>query len=64
MVQGVKNLPCSAGDVGLVPSEGSKVPHAAEQLSSYATTTETALERMLQDKRSHRNEKPVHCNEE
>ena len=36
MVQGVKNLPCSAGDVGLVPSEGSKVPHAAEQLSLHA----------------------------
>ena len=36
MVQGIKNLPCSAGDVGLTPSEGSKAPHVAEQLSLHA----------------------------
>ena len=36
MVQGVKNLPCSTGDVGLTTDEGSKAPHAAEQLSLHA----------------------------
>ena len=29
----VKNLPCNAGDVGLLPAWGTKIPHAAEQLS-------------------------------
>ena len=25
----VKNLPCSAGDVGLIPGQGSKIPHTS-----------------------------------
>ena len=29
----VKNLPCNAGDGGLIPGQGSKIPHAAKQLS-------------------------------
>ena len=29
----VKNLPCNAGDGGLIPGRGSKIPHAAKQLS-------------------------------
>ena len=29
----VKNLPCTAGDVGSILSRGTKIPHAAEQLS-------------------------------
>ena len=29
----VKNLPCNAGNVGLIPAWGTKIPHAAEQLS-------------------------------
>ena len=33
----VKNLPCNAGDVGLIPSEGTKIPHASGQLSPLAT---------------------------
>ena len=42
-----------------------KIPHATEQLSLCATTTEpTCLEPELRNKKSHRNEKPVHCNEE
>ena len=36
----VKNLPAKAGDMGLSPG---KIPHAAEQLSPCATTTEPAL---------------------
>ena len=29
----VKNPPCNAGDTGLSPGRGTKVPHAAEQQS-------------------------------
>ena len=40
-----------------------KIPHAVEQLSPCTTTTEAqALEPVLQSKRSHHNEKPIHCN--
>ena len=28
----VKNLPCNAGDVGLIPGQGTKIPHAVGQL--------------------------------
>ena len=38
----VKNLPSNAGDVGLIPGQGTKIPHAAEQISLRATTTESA----------------------
>ena len=42
-----------------------KIPHAMEQLSPRATTTEpTRLEPVLRNKRSHHNKKPVHRNEE
>ena len=34
----VKNLPCNAGDVGLIPDQETKIPHAAEELSPPATT--------------------------
>ena len=37
----VKNLPANAGDMGSSPA--GKIPHAAEQLSPCATTTEPAL---------------------
>ena len=30
----VKNLPSNAGDVGLIPGQGTKIPHATGQLSS------------------------------
>ena len=38
----VKNLPANAGDTGSSPGAG-RIPHAAEQLSPCATTTEPAL---------------------
>ena len=37
----VKNPPANAGDTGSKPWSG-KIPHAAEQLSPCATTTEPA----------------------
>ena len=38
----VKNLPCSAGDSGLITGWGTKIPHATGQLSPQATTTDPA----------------------
>ena len=38
----VKNLPSNAGDMGLIPGQGTKIPHATGQLSPRATTTEPA----------------------
>ena len=35
---GVKNLPCNAGAVGLIPGWKTKVPDAVEQLSPHAAT--------------------------
>ena len=37
----VKNPPCNAGDVGLIPGWGTKIPHATEQLSPYVITRES-----------------------
>ena len=36
----VKNPPYKAGDTGLIPGQGTKMPHAAGQLSPRTTTTE------------------------
>ena len=36
----VRNLPCSAGDIGSIPGPGTKIPHAVEQLSPCTTTGE------------------------
>ena len=38
----VKNPPFNAGDVGLIPGWGAKIPHATGQLSPHAITTEPA----------------------
>ena len=38
----VQNLPSNAGDTGLIPGRGTKIPHAAGQLSLRAATTEPA----------------------
>ena len=29
----IKNMPCNKGDVGSIPGQGTKIPHAAGQLS-------------------------------
>ena len=36
----VKNLPSNAGDVGSIPSRGTKIPHAVGQLSPHTATRE------------------------
>jgi len=48
----VKNSSSNAGAVGLIPDWGTKIPHAAEQLSLRAATAEP-----LHPTR----EKPPHC---
>ena len=37
----VKNPPCKAGDVGLIPGQGTGIPHATGQLSPRAATRES-----------------------
>ena len=37
----VKNSPASAVDTGPIPGQGTKIPHAREQLSPRATTGES-----------------------
>ena len=39
----VKNPPFNAGDMGLIPDQGTKIPPAVGQLSSCATATEPAI---------------------
>ena len=57
----VENLPANAVDTGLSPG----VPHAAEQLGLWATTTEPAhLELVLHNKRGRDSERPMHRDEE
>ena len=36
----VKNLPCNARDMGLIPGQRTKISHASGQLSPLAATTE------------------------
>ena len=43
----VKNLPSNAGDAGLIPGQGTKNPHVAEQLSQCTTRElEPQIERL------------------
>ena len=37
----VKNLPCNAGDMGLIPGWGTKTPHTEEELSPSIPTRES-----------------------
>ena len=55
---------CQCRGHGFEPWSG-KIPHAAEQLGLWATTTEPArLEPVLRDKRGRNSERPAHHNEE
>ena len=50
----VKNPPCNAGDMGLIPGRGTKIPHAMELLSPRTTTREfmyfTERSRLMQQR--------------
>ena len=39
----VKNQPSKAGDTGSIPSQGTKIPHTAEQLSLCSTTRDAPM---------------------
>ena len=55
---------CQCRGHGFKPWSG-KIPHAAEQLGLWATTTEPArLELVLRNKRGRDSERPAHCDEE
>ena len=55
---------CQCRGHGFEPWSG-RIPHAAEQLGPWATTTETAhLEPVLCNKRGHDSERPAHRDEE
>ena len=43
----VKNPPCNAGDVGSIPGQGTKIPHAVKQPSLSNATTEPTRSRAL-----------------
>ena len=36
----VKNPPCNAEEVGSIPAQGTKIPHAVEQLSQHTAISE------------------------
>ena len=38
--QVVKNAPSNAGDLGSIPDQGTKIPHAVGQLSLHTATNE------------------------
>ena len=38
----VKNPPYNEGDVGSIPGQGTKIPHATQQLGPCSATTEFA----------------------
>ena len=60
----VENLPANAGGHGFEPWSG-KIPHAAEQRSPCATTTEpVCLEPVFRSKRGRESERPAHRDEE
>ena len=41
----VGSCPSNAGDMGSIPDQGTRIPHASEQLSPCATTAEPACPR-------------------
>ena len=71
----VKNLPSNVGDVGSIPGRGTRIPHAAGQLSPCTATREPTrsgacmpqLEgspyATTREKPAHHNEESARCNE-
>ncbi|KAJ8787544.1 hypothetical protein J1605_022859 [Eschrichtius robustus] len=60
----VKNLPANAGDAGSSPGPGRSHMPRSNSARVPQLLKPTRLEPVLCNKRSHRNEKPVHRNEE
>ena len=55
----VKTSPSNEGDTGLIPSRGTKIPHATKQLSLLTTTTEPQLGSLCTIRKD-----PAWCNED
>ena len=60
----VKNLPCNAGDMGSILGLGTKIPHAAEQLSLLVVTTESRSSRAHATRESVHHKERSHMKEE
>ena len=60
----VKNPPANAGDLGLSPGPGRSHMLRSNQAHVPQLLKPVCLEPVLHNKRSHRNEKPVHHNKE
>ena len=45
----VKKLPCNAGEVGLIPGRGTKIPQAAERLNVCTATGDCVTTETLRD---------------
>ena len=58
----VKNPPSNAGDAGLIPGRGTKIPHASGQLSPRATATEL-IGPTRERKPAHHNYREAHAPE-
>ena len=54
----VKNPPSNAADVGSIPGQGTKIPHAAGQLSPCATTT-LSLHASMREPTRHKTTEPT-----
>ena len=60
----VKNLPANTGDMGSIPGPGRSYMLQGNWASAAQLLQPARLEPVLYSKRSRRNEKPVHHNEE
>ena len=60
----VKNPPANAGDTGSSPGPGRSHMPRSNKACKPQLLKPTRLEPVLHNKRSHRNEKPAHRNEE
>ena len=60
----VKNLPANAGDTGSSPGLGRSHMPWSNKVHAPQLLKPAHLEPVLRNKRSHRNEKPSHHNEE
>ena len=60
----VKNPPCNAGDIDSIFGQGTKIPHAVEQLSSWAREPSLQLESLCAAMKGPTwcKEDPVYCN--
>ena len=48
----IKNLLCNTGDMGSIPGQGTKIPHALQQLSLRSGDRKPQLERVLGSQRT------------